>query len=607
MEQKTNSEKSNSLDETNENQIERKKDKKVTFISYKNLSNENLCEPFYYNQEEFQKKKKSMRYSNLQSLMNNNGLINNLQRKKSIINFENTENKNKNLKFFNGNKMQPFLGRNNNNNYYLNRKYSSIIFNRFNKLDTTPEENPKEIVVNKLYFCTKINVLKEDKNKDIKEETKKAKRKKKSKSPNKNIKKNKSEHKPIVVKKIKINNNSTSNKKQKKNKNEEENNNKKLNKIKFNNRFKDFPTENQNANKTMNDFRKKNKFTFPSKNKNKINNSKKAKNDNINNKTFYPKLPTKFSKSQIKEEKEKEDSSSNSSSYTRKRKHNYLFYQINLKKDYKNKKLDKSNSKTITNEEILKTPLPNIKTRNKKKDKIKKELLLPKINDTINKENIKENDKENNIPNLKKRKINITPITSSQNKKINYNKNTNKTIDNSNNKNIIRKNKSTLDIKKEKNNDLSSYHIMNYSHKDVENNFIKYDIHYCNNTLCQKCQTPSINIKANLTQTNNFNIKKLPKLNLYSNSSINHNKNEIEKEKENMKTTLQLQSEYSKKIKRRFFRSLNNNDNKNNTIKKNNSTIAKKIKTVNSPKYEGAVLKMYNSSLLAIKEYFNIK
>ena len=148
---------------------------------------------------------------------------------------------------------------------------------------------------------------------------------------------------------------------------------------------------------------------------------------------------------------------------------------------------------------------------------------------------------------------------------------------------------------------------MNYSHKDVENNFIKYDIHYCNDTLCQKCQTPSINIKANLTQTNNFNIKKLPKLNLYSNSSINHNKNEIEKEKENMKTTLQLQSEYSKKIKRRFFRSLNNNDYKNNTIKKNNSTIAKKIKTVNSPKYEGAVLKMYNSSLLAIKEYFNIK
>ena len=456
MEQTTNSEKTNSMDETNENQVERKKEKKVTFMSYKNLSNENLCEPFYYNQDEFSKKKKSMRYSNLQSLMNNNGLINNLQRKKSIINFESTENKNKNLKFFDGNKMQPFLNRNNNNNYYVNRKYSSIIFNRFNKLNTTPEEIPKENVVSKWYFCTKINVLKEDKNKNIEEETKKAKRKKKSKSPNKNLKRNKSEHKPINVKKIKINNNSTSNKKQKKNKNEEENNNNKfLHKIKFNNRFKDFPTENQN--KTMNDFKKKNKFTFPSKNKNKSNNSKKTKNDNIPNKTFYPKLPTKFSKSQIKEEKEKENSSSDSSSYTRKRKQNYLFFQINLKKGYNNKKIDKSNSKTITNEEILKTPLPNIKTRNKNKDKNKNtnELLLPKINDTIT--------KENNNTNLKKRKINITPITSSQNKKINLNKNTNKTIENSNsnNKNIIRKNKSTLSIKKEKNNDLSSYHINN--------------------------------------------------------------------------------------------------------------------------------------------------
>lgn len=55
----------------------------------------------------------------------------------------------------------------------------------------------------------------------------------------------------------------------------------------------------------MNDFNKKNKFTFPSKNKNKSNNSKKTKNDNIPNKTFYPKLPTKFSKSQTKKKKKK--------------------------------------------------------------------------------------------------------------------------------------------------------------------------------------------------------------------------------------------------------------------------------------------------------------
>ena len=446
MEQFTSSLKNDSIDNSNDNKLERK----VTFISYKNLSNENLCEPFYYNEEEFKKRKKSMKHSNLQNLLSYNGLLNDLQRKKSLINFESTENKNKNLKIFNGNKMEPYLNMNNNNNYYLNRKYSSIIFNRFHKLNKTVEEIYQETVVNKLYFCTKINIKKEDVNK-VKEKTdsktKKSKGKKKSTSPNKIIK-NKSEHKSIILKKIKINNNSTSNKKKNKSKNEEENNNNKfLNKIKFNNRFKNLPNEDQN--KTMNDFRKKNnlkmKYTFPNNNnnKNKNNTSKKSKSNgnklnnnsnNKNNKTFYPKLPNAYSKSQIKEEKE--NSSSNSNSYSRKRKHNYLFHQINIKNNHKNTAI--SNSKTITNKEILKTPIPKEKSKNKNKN----ELILPKINDVNNKTSIK----------LKKRKIDINPILPPQTKKFIPSTNINK----NNTKKKFSKNKSSFNIIKPNNDDLAA-------------------------------------------------------------------------------------------------------------------------------------------------------
>ena len=126
---------------------------------------------------------------------------------------------------------------------------------------------------------------------------------------------------------------------------------------------------------------------------------------------------------------------------------------------------------------------------------------------------------------------------------------------------------------------------MNYSHKDVENNFIKYDIHYCNDTLSPKCetQTPPNHIKANTTQTSNFNTKKIPKLNLYSNSFINQNKDEINKE--NVKYTLQLQNEYSKTNKRRFFIS----------FKQNNKSII--VKGINTSKYDDIILKRYISSL----------
>lgn len=569
MEQIAPSPNNSTLQNNSGNKIERnKKERKVTFISYKNLINEDLCEPFYYNEEEFKKRKKSMRQSNLKSLLTNNDSINNFQRKKSLINFESVDNKNKNLKVYDEKNMEFNFRRNNNNNYYLNRKYSTIIFNRFHKLNDISEENYKETIVNKWFFCTKMNIYKnnimaEDKEKKNSKD-KKGKKKKMPKTPNKNLKK-KSEHKSIHLKKI--NNNSTSNKKKKKS--QEKN---KINKISFNDRFKNMPI--QEENKTMNDFRKKNvlklKYTFFNKNKDNIQN--KSKSQNKSNKTFYPKLPKKYSK-----KKEKDNSSSNSNSFSRQRKNNYLFYQINSKGNkYKNNTVI-SNLKQSEIKEILKKPIPAKKGRNKK------ELILPKINGKNG---------NNTNTNFRKRKIKFNPISSSSEiipekiRNINTSKN-----NKGNNMDIIGKNISFIKAKKQKSQDSPSYHIMNYSHKEVENNFINYDIHYCNSALFDKYKKPEIDIKIN--NTKKIKKTKFPKLNLHLNSSINQNNNEIIKE--NKKSPLQMQNEYSKTIKRRFFGSFN--------IK--NKPVALKKRKVN--KLDEQMLQRYKSSLLAIKEYFNIK
>ena len=567
MEQNAHLPEDNSPDNTNDKKIERNKnDKKVTLISYKNLNNEELCEPFYYNEEEFKKKKKSMRYSNLQSLINRNSIINNMQRKKSLINFENIDNKNKNLKVFDGNKMELYLNRNNNNNYYLNRKYSSLIFNRFHKINKTIEESYNETIANKWYFCTKINVKKEDN--IIKEgndpKDKKEKRKIKSKSPNKNLKKN-SEHKSIKLKKI-TNKNSTSNKKEDKN---QKSNKIVLNKIKFNDRFKNFPTDIQN--KTRNVFRKKD----PKKNESRSRN-KTSESNQINSKTFYPKLPKLFSKKSVK--KEKDNTSSNSSSFSRQRKNNYIFYQVNPKKIKNKKNIEISNTKQPGKKYNLKL----IYNKKNKKSRGKNELLLPKINDKIN------NNTKTNI-NIKKRKKNKSNFNLTQ-EFIKEKNSIGKTII-SNDKNKILVNKSMVNIKKQKKDNSPSYHIMNYNHKDVENNFIKYDIHYSNDILYPKYQLPSINIKTN--KTKNTNIQNLPELKLHLNSSINKYNSDILEE--NIKTPLQKQNEYSRNIKRRFFRS----------FKTKNKPII--IKRMNISKNEDIMLQRFTSSLLAIKEYFNIK
>ena len=65
----------NELQENNNEDIENKNEKKGQMICYKNLSNENLCEPFYFNQEEFRKRRISMKYSNFQNKLLDSNLF----------------------------------------------------------------------------------------------------------------------------------------------------------------------------------------------------------------------------------------------------------------------------------------------------------------------------------------------------------------------------------------------------------------------------------------------------------------------------------------------------------------------------------------------------
>ena len=85
--------------------------KKKKIIHYKNLSSDDFCEPFYYNENEFNDEKKLMHSG---TLSNKSIYKNDLPKKKRLFNFVEVENKNKNLKVYDGKKFKSYLNRNNN-------------------------------------------------------------------------------------------------------------------------------------------------------------------------------------------------------------------------------------------------------------------------------------------------------------------------------------------------------------------------------------------------------------------------------------------------------------------------------------------------------------
>ena len=613
MDQELNLSKNYSQGQVNEKN--NKKDDKVKLVLYNKINTDKyntIQEPFYYNEENFHKKKKSINFifNNIDKRKESIFIFNNknntekninkfFTKKKTMINFVTKEDKNKNLKIFDGKNMnefkffryksKEFSNINNNksendskNAFDANKNKSTSIDNNFEnyttiyneqklilpkvdkchfkKLNLTTEIKYKDIIVNKWYFCTKINKIKDNKivknpNSNYKESSKKLLKKKDINGIN-NLKKIKIDNKIFINKKINY-------KFQKDNKN---NKNKNLS----NNISKSFHSI-YKGNQTTKPKSKNNIINHPiiitNKNKNKSN----IEERNIlqkNNIKKYPKIPnTKHHKAIInKINNYKQDnndiSSSSSSSYDKGKNHDSLFYHLLNSKDNKNFKnifgLNKSKSNIFSRK---------LNNNGQSRNGIEKKILMPRIN----------NNNSFKTPKTK----NYRTVFSSKDliKKINSaisSKNNNKNLTN-----FFKINKRIEGI--------STYHIMNYNNKDNENNIIKCDNHSNNEIKYPNCHNKSIKIKSKSFQDINN------QLNPSIDKNLNSPSNQIIKrlKKDYFLSPLQINSRNRYK---RFF---------DKFMKKNNQS--RTIKKVNVSKYDEEMLKRYKGSLLAIKEYFNIK
>jgi len=405
-----------------------KKDDKVKLVLYNKINTDKyntIQEPFYYNEENFHKKKKSINFifNNIDKRKESIFIFNNknntekninkfFTKKKTMINFVTKEDKNKNLKIFDGKNMnefkffryksKEFSNINNNksendskNAFDANKNKSTSIDNNFEnyttiyneqklilpkvdkchfkKLNLTTEIKYKDIIVNKWYFCTKINKIKDNKivknpNSNYKESSKKLLKKKDINGIN-NLKKIKIDNKIFINKKI----------------------NYKFQKDNKNNKNKNFSN---NISKSFHSIYKGNQTTKPKSKNNIINHpiiitNKNKNKSNIeernilqkNNIKKYPKIPnTKHHKAIInKINNYKQDnndiSSSSSSSYDKGKNHDSLFYHLLNSKDNKNFKnifgLNKSKSNIFSRK---------LNNNGQSRNGIEKKILMPRIN-----------------------------------------------------------------------------------------------------------------------------------------------------------------------------------------------------------------------------------
>ena len=442
----------------------------------------------------------------------------------------------------------------------------------FNRTIITFEHKFKNTVLSKRYFCTKIK--------------KKHKGKKLSAKEKKNIKNNKG----LKNKNVK----GINNKKNMKNSNSLAKNRKispKKEDLKFNS-FQNYPNNNK-TNKKLNQIDKLNKINnFKTVNiddnifKKFRNNKNSILPKYINNINLPKQKPKTKSKSPKARKNKKEqnlprllndqnnNNSSSSSSFERGRKHSSLFNHLinkNEKKENLNELLKQKKKKVLLQKNIIPNGYELSRNNNK--------LYMPKIKDT----------NTHSISNsYKTPKTKISPNIKSSNdliKKINDNGPINQKL---HKKNKITNNNELFNSVENP----SAYHIMNYNHKDIENNFIKCDIHYnTNNLLCPKCQ------QIRLSSLQESKTKKIQNINkLMLNKNKNNKMNKIQNDL--VLTPLHIKNDSNK----------NENGNIFEGFKKSNKSITlKKINFSKNNKGKGDVITNYKSGLLAIKEYFNIK
>ena len=404
----------------------------------------------------------------------------------------------------------------------------------FNKIFINFQHNHKSPVVNKRYFCTKMKKLKKDKGKIIQmPEQKNLKNKimieinneRKNKRFSATIGRNR--RKSPTKEEIQLN----------------------VHRNPFtNSKLKSFQTLNQED--MFNKYRNKNNILHKKINSQKKKSKSRTKSKSPKNKKRkkYSELPNLFN--------HQKEVTSTSSSNERRRKNSSLFQNILKKKEKNNKMNRKRKSK---NKVALYKNISN-KYDNRNNDKT----FIPKIKDSSSINTTYKTPKTKIIQNILTSKDLIKKIKVASSLDKDFNRNNNKHL---------------LNNKKQNSYDYSPYNIMNYNHKEVENNFIKCDIYYNTNNLHFPNNNPN-------EQRNSLIDESKTKTNLKRNSYF------LKKNLELKPITINEKNETDKtnifvgfKIKNKSFN----------------------LKKINFSNNKNDLLKNYKSGLLAIKEYFNIK
>ena len=402
----------------------------------------------------------------------------------------------------------------------------------FNKIFINFQHNHKRPIVIKRYFCTKIMKLK--KNKEKKKQILEQKNLKNKNMIEMNNKRKNTRFSATI------------------DRNRRKSPTKKGTQLNFkrnpftNSKLKSFQTFNQED--IINRYGKKN-IILP---KN-INSHKKVAKSRIKSKSPKYKKIEKFSElpNLINHQKEV---TSTSSSNERGRKNSSLFQNILQKKEKSNKinRERKSKNKFALNKNI------NNNYENRNNDKT----FIPKIKDSI----------INTTYKTTKTKISQNILTSKDLiKKINFAASLDKDLNKNNNKQL-------LNNKKQNSYDYLPNKIMNYNHKEEENNFIKCDIHYNSNNLLCPNYNPDQQRNSLIDESKTLKILKINSHFLKKNMELQPSA--INDKNKNDKTNIFERF----KIKSKSFapKKINFSNNKND------------------------LLKNYKSGFLAIKEYFNI-
>ena len=505
----------------------------------------------------------------------------------------------------------------------------------FNKSFVVKEIKIRENIINDFYFCTKTKKINEKKEKSliienciefdfIKTITRKL---------------NLTSKKPSNLKTKKLNNSQSKSKSKSRNKNDKivntpkifkyqpkpkkknkENETKFLEyKKKLNNRLKNYKTIKHDD--IMKKIQKEEKDREEKKNKLKKNVNKSVSINNVSHRyNFIPKQSVKrfiVSKTEHgnnnsrKEDNYKYINSSNSfykTSANNKNYFKYSFYSLfDINSRYNNDNSGNEEKSQKSNKKILKRFIENGQNKNNKKEKEKEKydknnnnkLIMPKINDNIN----KQDEKQNTIINIQSSRFLIKKINSSNFKNRNINNSLFKMTKKQNNTN----DNSTDWLKTQKKNDNNIYHYNNkdelpglIEYKNInknECNHIKYDKHFGNENNCPKCQSMDIKISYLKERKNEV----IPKIDFHqTNKSFNQTIYDYNRQ------NIILPFKYFGKLYLKNYNNYKNTSKKFLTkLQRNNSVI--QIKKINISKYSEQLLKNYKSSLLAIREYFNIK